>query len=76
MTNLALRTKPTRRDLLLVIGHLQDIIGEIRGAAGDRNPDRAADIARLTMQGHKLCIEARSFDPPIEGGSKRGWSKP
>ena len=72
----ATRSRPTRRDLLLIVGHLQEIIGDIRGAAGDRNPDRAADIERLTMQGHLLCIEARSFDPPIEGGSKGGWNTP
>lgn len=61
-------TKPTRRDLLLVIGELQGIIGEISGAyLNDRGPDRAQLVMDAVSRGERLCIQARSFDPPITG---------
>lgn len=70
------RTRPTRRDLLLVIGELQNLFGRAAGAASDRNPNRAEDIAKFTKAGHDLCVEARGFDPPIEHNarpSRNGW---
>lgn len=67
------RRRPTRRDLLLVIGELQNVIGKISEGANDRNPSRAEDIADTVARGMRLCIEARSFDPPISGGSRGGW---
>jgi hypothetical protein len=60
--------KPTRRDLLLVIGELQEIIGNIGSAYGnDRAADRAGPMQRLVAEGMRLCIAARSADPPLEG---------
>ena len=56
--------KPTRRDLLEVIEECQTLFGKISGAFSDRNPNRAADIYRLTEQGLQLCIIARSADTP------------
>ncbi len=69
------RKRPTRRDLLIVIGRLQNAIGDLSTAyENDRAPDRAGKIQQLVAQAHRLCIEVRSFDPPIEGVSRRGWS--
>ncbi len=67
------RGEPTRRDLLLVIGELQNLIGEIRMVDNDRNPRRQDDKDPLFEQALTLCHDARAFDPPIEGGSRRGW---
>ena len=61
------KRKPTRRDLLVVVGRLQNMFGKLIAAAGDRNPERAKDIADICAQGVELCIEARSYEPPIEG---------
>ena len=61
------RKRPTRRDLLLVIGELQDLFGRLAAAAGDRNPNRAQDLSDATKEGLDLCILARSFDDPLEG---------
>jgi hypothetical protein len=57
--------KPTRKDLLLVIGRCQTLFGEILGAASDRNPNRAEDIDRLCKKGFNLCIEAAEQDEPV-----------
>lgn len=60
--------KPTRHDLLLVIGELQDIIGSL-GATylNDRGPERAEPIQDLVKRGMDLCVQARSYDPPLTG---------
>jgi hypothetical protein len=59
--------KPSRRDLLVVIGRLQQLVGSLGSAANDdRNPERATFIIKLTKEAHDLCVAARSFDPPIE----------
>lgn len=68
-----MRKRPTRRDLLLVVGELQTIIGQISESAGDRNPNRAADIETYVKKGFQLALDARNFDPPTEGGSRNGW---
>lgn len=61
-------TKPTRRDLLLVIGELQDIIGGMVGSyLNDRGAERSQPIQDLGERGMRLCIDARSFDPPLRG---------
>jgi len=60
--------KPTRRDLLLVIGDLQDILGALGATYGnDRSYGRAEPIQDLVKRGMDLCIQARSYDPPLEG---------
>jgi hypothetical protein len=62
------QSKPTRRDLLLVIGELQDLIGHIGACYGnDRGPDRAQLVQDNVERGMRLCILARSFDPPLSG---------
>lgn len=70
------RGEPTRRDLLLVIGELQNIIGNLKACDHDRNPRRQDDKDPLFAAAETLCIDARSFDPPVEGGSRRGWPYP
>jgi hypothetical protein len=60
------KRRPTRRDLLIVIGRLQDQIGVGMMLLGD---DRHRDGFELGMKSlrksHDLCIEARSQEPPI-----------
>jgi hypothetical protein len=71
------RRRPTRRDLLLVIGELQGLIGALAATYGnDRAIDRATGMETLAEKAHQLCIAARSFDPPIAGTSRRGWPYP
>lgn len=62
------RRKPTRRDLLVVIGRLQTLMGAVAGAASDKNPNRASQLLRLSEHGADLAIDARSYDPPVDGG--------
>lgn len=70
-----MKTKPTRRDLLLVIGQLQDLIGEANGIAGnDRNPNRLAETKGTLDMAFGLAVEAQGFDKPVAGGSKNGWN--
>ena len=74
--------RPTRRDLLLVIGRLQDKIGRARGANNDRNPNRFAEIDGVLQEAQELCVAARSYDPPIfdrlgpwgEDGSRKEYA--
>lgn len=70
------RKRPSRRDLLLVIGELQGLIGEIQAVDNDRNQRREDDKQPLFARAHELCVDARSFDPPIDGGSRAGWPYP
>jgi hypothetical protein len=66
--------RPTRTDLLAVVGHLQEVLGALLAAKGDRNPNRAAEMAQLADYGLNVCIQARSFDPPT-AGSRSPWAK-
>jgi hypothetical protein len=69
--------KPTRRDLLLVIGELQDIIGHIGSSYdNDRGPDRAQLVRDGVERGLKLCFLARSYDPPLSGSWPRKGTSP
>lgn len=67
-----MRKKPTRTDLLAVVESLQMIVSQIRSAASDRNPNRAAHIDHLTRSAHQLCFDARQFDGP-EAGARSKW---
>jgi hypothetical protein len=60
------KRKPTRRDLLVVIGRLQNLIGSLDGIANDRNPNRAAQIQAVSRHGMNLCIAATGFEPPVK----------
>lgn len=61
----AMKRKPTRRDLLIVIGRLQNEIGLAMAQFNDRNPERERDVNAALATAHDLCIEVRSQDPPI-----------
>lgn len=68
------KRKPTRRDLLMVIGHLQDLIGEASASHGnDRNPNGFERGQKALADAMKVCIEARSYDPPL--GDSGPWSR-
>ena len=69
------RQKPTRRDMLLVIGRLQDLIGNALAANNDRNPNRLEDTTDALNEAHELCIAARTHDPPLpqKPPNARGW---
>lgn len=61
-----MKRKPTRRDLLIVIGRLQDKIGRAMAEDNDRNPNRAAQVQGVLTEAFDLCNEARAQDPSIE----------
>jgi hypothetical protein len=61
-----MKRKPTRRDLLIVIGRLQGLIGLTKASYwDDRQTNRAETVITPLKEAEELCIEARSFDPPI-----------
>jgi hypothetical protein len=61
------RRKPTRRDLLIVIGRLQSKIGRALGvASNDRNQNQQAILNGVLQEAHDLCIDARGQDDPID----------
>jgi hypothetical protein len=66
------RRRPTRRDLLIVIEQLQDIIGRARGANHDRNPNRFAEVDGLLSAAFDYCLKARNHDPPV-GSRPSPW---
>ncbi len=71
------KRRPTRRDLLIVITRLQDLVSDAVSHAGDdRDPNRFGNTMRPLKEAHELCIDARGFDPPLDGAfSRHGWSK-
>lgn len=64
--------KPTRRDLLVVIGRLQNLIGTAMAQNDDRNPNRFSEVEATMRRAHDLCIDARSHDPPL--AEKGPWA--
>ena len=61
-----MKRRPTRRDLLIVIGRLQAKIGRAMSANNDRNPHRQAATDGALREALALCTEARGHDPPID----------
>lgn len=56
--------KPTRRQLLKVIGRLQTLIGQAHGGyLNDRAVCRATAVEEPLNEAFELCLEARRFDP-------------
>jgi hypothetical protein len=70
-----MKRKPTRRDLLVVIGRLQHLVGLADALNHDRNPNRHAEVHGTLEEALKLCIEVRSQDPPIDHHSGP-WGEP
>jgi hypothetical protein len=61
------KRKPTRRDLLVVVGRLQDLTGEALAKHGnDRNPDGFEQGMLALNEAFQLCIEATAQDPPLK----------
>ena len=61
--------KPTRTDLLRVIGRLHKLVGGASSALSDRNPNRMAQITVALKTAESLCSAVTSFD-------KHGLSEP
>jgi len=61
-----MRRRPTKRDLLVIVGVLQDAIGQARGDNHDRNPNRFEDVDGTLAAAFDLCVAARSGYPAIE----------
>ena len=60
------RRRPTRRDLLIVVGRLQNLVGDaLIAAMNDRGPSQMDHLLVPLNQAILLCIQARSYDPPI-----------
>jgi hypothetical protein len=66
------RKKPTRKDLLRVIGRLQDVTGKYMHP-NDRDMFWIDKFMSDMKDAFNLCISATSFDPPVEDESKNGW---
>lgn len=59
--------KPTRKDLIRLVTELQDLIGEALAAHdNDRDPDSQLKVRTPLSTGFDLCVQARSFDPPMD----------
>ena len=57
--------KPSRKALLSVIGELQEMAGRARAIyLDDVSINRAEKLLPLLEKMSRLCIDARSFDPP------------
>lgn len=60
-----IESKPNRRQLLRVIGELQDLIGRANALhANDRDPNGFEKAQAALDEAFQLCLDARSFDPP------------
>lgn len=69
------KRKPTRRDLLIVIGRLQNLIGKaIHAYENDRQFCRATAVREALNPAFDLCVEARSHDWPINNTGP--WAAP
>jgi hypothetical protein len=63
--DIVLTKKPSRRELLRVIGVLQGKIGRATAYhANDRDPNGFEKAQVELAKAFDLCIRARSFDPP------------
>lgn len=70
------KKKPTRADLLIVIGRLQNAIGDARADHYADTEQASFERAQRTLEAaFDLAVEARSFDPPMAHRSRNGWSE-
>jgi hypothetical protein len=60
------RRKPTRRDLLVVIGRLQDAIGRGLSAYDGEGRFRADAVHNALRPAFDLAVEALAQDPPLD----------
>jgi len=62
----AVRRRPTRRDLLVVIGRLQDLVGEARARHMDDRDRNGYERGQEALErAHELCIEVLGMDDPV-----------
>lgn len=67
LVTINMRRKPTRRDLLVVLQRLQNLIGDSKAFHGnDRDPHGFAKGQRLLEEAFTLSYEAQGFDPPVK----------
>lgn len=69
-----MKRKPTRRDLLIVIGRLQNLFGSVGTAASDQNPNRAHQLQKIAKRGLNVAVEALEQDDPVTPSGP--WSDP
>ena len=70
------RRRPTRRDLLVLIGALQDVLGRALSAHhDDRSQNQHGPISKMFEDALATCIEARSHDEPIVTRAGE-WGRP
>ena len=55
------KTKPTRKELLMVLGRCQNLFGNVASASSDRNPNRDAQLNAISEIGFALCIEVLGY---------------
>lgn len=67
--------KPTRADLLRVLGRMQNLSGSIENLAfNDRDAHQASKLAALGRTLHALAISALAFDEPeASAPTSTGW---
>lgn len=70
------KKKPTRTDLLIVVGRLQDAIGAARADHFADTEQASFERAQKTLaDAFNLCVDAMSFDPPRKRRSRNGWGE-
>ena len=66
--------RPTRTDLLRVIGRLQTLVGDALSANNGRNPNSRAQSEGALRAAFRLCVEATSHDPSEDSDpTGKGW---
>lgn len=64
--------KPTRRDLLIILTHLQGLVGDASALyQDDRNPHGPERAREMLSEAQRLCIAALAFDPPVCGEGRQ-----
>jgi hypothetical protein len=57
--------RPTRGELLRVIGELQTLVGIAKSAyENDRDPNRESSVRAPLDRAFELCVDALHHDPP------------
>jgi hypothetical protein len=61
-----MKRRPTRRDLLVVIGRLQDLISKASGSHGNDRDPNGFEVGMKTLdKAFSLCVEVLGYDFPI-----------
>jgi hypothetical protein len=66
MYSAPMRSPMTRRQLVITIARLQNMIGKAKGIGGnDRNPNRYAEFDAELREAFDLCLEAVGAERPV-----------